>query len=585
MYLPTPGERHQVVRPAVAGDLLCRPMQVDGPAVVAEPLPFADDVGRARRREGLDGRPALEPGEVARDHALDLRLLQHHLRDQDRVGIPRLPPRQGSGRAGEPREEKIFHASIVRSASLEGAASQRNCAGAPLDRAHRDRDHCLRRAHPRLRLQREAIADHVAWLVPGVSTLAQGEKAIGNWDEDSVTMAVSAARDCLVGIDKARVEAVYLASTTLPFADRLNAGIVATALNLPDELLAADFTSTQKAATTALITALEVAGGAAARTVLVVASDQREARAGSAYEMLLGDGAAALLVGDENVIAEFEGSYSVSHDFVDHYRGAGRRFDYTWEERWIREEGYAKIVPQSVGGLLAKLELELADVDHLVFPTLNRRDHALVARVLGAAPEQVADNLQLVCGETGAAHPIVMLVSALERAVPGERVVVASFGQGSDALSFLVTEKIRELVARSGVSGSLAARAATDNYVKYLRFRELVTTEEGLRAEAPTQTALTSLWRNRKTVLGLVGGSCRECGTNQFPKQDVCVNPACAAVGTQDDYEFADMPATVKSFTGDALAVSPDPPAVYGMVEFEGGGRFIVDFTDSRSTT
>jgi 3-hydroxy-3-methylglutaryl CoA synthase len=433
---------------------------------------------------------------------------------------------------------------------------------------------------PRLRLQRESIARHIGWLVPGVAGLAQGEKAIANWDEDSLTMAVSAARDCLIGMERSSIDALYLASTTLPFADRLNAGIVATALNLGEELLAADFTSTQKAATTALATALDVAAGGSRRTVLVVASDQREARAGSPYEMLLGDGAAALLVGDEDVIAELEASYSVSHDFVDHYRGAERRFDYTWEERWVREEGYAKIIPQAVNGLLTKVGLGLDDVDRLVFPTINRRDHALVARALGVAPERVADNLQLVCGETGAAHPLVMLVAALEQAEPGDRIVVASFGQGSDALSFRITERVRDLAPRSGVSGSLAAKAVTDNYVKYLRFRELLTTETGLRAEAPTQTALTALWRNRKTVLGLVGGKCRVCGTPQFPKQDVCVNPTCAAVNSQDDYEFADVPARVKSFTGDALAVSPDPPAIYGMIEFEGGGRFIADFTD-----
>jgi uncharacterized OB-fold protein len=246
----------------------------------------------------------------------------------------------------------------------------------------------------------------------------------------------------------------------------------------------------------------------------------------------------------------------------------------------VREEGYAKIIPQAVNGLLTKVGLGLDDVDRLVFPTINRRDHALVARALGVAPERVADNLQLVCGETGAAHPLVMLVAALEQAEPGDRIVVASFGQGSDALSFRITERVRDLAPRSGVSGSLAAKAVTDNYVKYLRFRELLTTETGLRAEAPTQTALTALWRNRKTVLGLVGGKCRVCGTPQFPKQDVCVNPTCAAVNSQDDYEFADVPARVKSFTGDALAVSPDPPAIYGMIEFEGGGRFIADFTD-----
>jgi len=50
---------------------------------------------------------------------------------------------------------------------------------------------------------------------------------------------------------------------------------------------------------------------------------------------------------------------------------------------------------------------------------------------------------------------------------------------------------------------------------------------------------------------------------------DICVNPACGALGEQEDYEFADVPAVVKSFTGDMLAVSVDPPAIYGMAQFE----------------
>jgi len=61
---------------------------------------------------------------------------------------------------------------------------------------------------------------------------------------------------------------------------------------------------------------------------------------------------------------------------------------------------------------------------------------------------------------------------------------------------------------------------------------------------------------------------------------DICVNPDCGAVGAQEDYEFSDVPAVVKSFTGDLLAVSLDPPAIYGMVQFQAGGRFMADFTD-----
>ena len=73
--------------------------------------------------------------------------------------------------------------------------------------------------------------------------VAQGERSMCNWDEDSLTMAVAASRDCLTGIDKSGIDGLYLASTTLPFADRQNAGIAATALNLKSEILTADFTA------------------------------------------------------------------------------------------------------------------------------------------------------------------------------------------------------------------------------------------------------------------------------------------------------------------------------------------------------
>jgi len=434
---------------------------------------------------------------------------------------------------------------------------------------------------PRLRLNRMSIYQGIGWLAPAVIMVAQGERSFCNWDEDSVTMAVAASQDCLAGVDKSKVDGLYLASTTLPFADRLNAGIVATALNLREDILTADFTSSLKAGTSALVMALEALKSGEKKSVLVAASDKREAKAASFYEMWYGDGAASILLGNENVIAEFKGAYSVSQDFVDHYRGAGKRFNYTWEERWVREEGYGKILPQAINGLLDKLGLSIGDVDKLVYPCFIKRQHAVIGKAVGATPEQVADNLHAVCGETGAAHPLVMLVRALEEAQPGQRIVVAGFGQGSDALCFEVTAAGgRKQEARSGIEGSLARGKTVDNYLKFLKFRDLIETETGIRAEAPSQTAMTALWRKRKMILGLVGGKCTECGTPQFPKMDVCVNPDCGAFHSQEDYEFANVPATIKSFTGDMLAVSDDPPAIYGLVQFEGGGRFMANFTD-----
>jgi 3-hydroxy-3-methylglutaryl CoA synthase/NAD(P)-dependent dehydrogenase (short-subunit alcohol dehydrogenase family) len=410
--------------------------------------------------------------------------------------------------------------------------------------------------------------------------VAQGERSMCNWDEDTITMAVAAARDCLRGQDKGKLDALYLASTTLPFADRQNAGIVSAALNLRDDMITADYTASQKAATTALITAVESIKSGERKNIMVAASDSRQTKTAYFYEMWFGDGAAALTLGDTDVIAEYKGSYSLSCDFVDHYRGADKKYDYVWEERWTRDAGYAEIIPQVVKGLFNKLDITMDDVDKFVYPCFFKRDHRNIARGLGATPEKLVDNLHEVCGETGAAHSFMMFISALEKAKPGERILMCGFGQGANALYFEVTENITKLTVRDGVAGSLVNKKSTDNYLKWLKFRDLIQTEMGIRAEAPTQTATSVLWRKNKMILGLVGGKCRECDTPQFPKADICVNPDCGAVDSQDDYEFADIPARVKTFTGDLLSVSVDPPAIYGMVQFEGGGRIMADFSD-----
>ncbi len=433
---------------------------------------------------------------------------------------------------------------------------------------------------PRLRLDRMSIFQGMGWFAPAIMMVAQGERSMCNWDEDTLTMAVAASRDCLKGMDKHALDGLYLASTTLPFADRQNAGIVSAALNLDSNLITSDFAASQKAGSTALITALESVKSGDRKSILVAASDSRDTRTAYFYEMWFGDGAAAFTVGDTDVIAAYKGSYSVSHDFVDHYRGARNQFDYMWEERWTRDAGYGKIIPEAVNGLLEKLGMTMEQVDKLVYPCFFKGDHRKIAKNLGASPEKLVDNLHEVCGETGTAHPFLMMAAALESSKPGDHILMAGFGQGCNALMFEVTDQITRLAPRNGFDGTINHKKTTHNYQKWLKFRNLIQTEMGIRAEAPTQTATTVLWRKNKMILGLVGGKCKACGTPQFPKADICVNPDCGAVKSQDDYEFADEPAKVKTFTGDLLSVSVDPPAIYGMVQFDVGGRMMADYTD-----
>ncbi|MDY6831412.1 MAG: SDR family NAD(P)-dependent oxidoreductase [Thermodesulfobacteriota bacterium] len=433
---------------------------------------------------------------------------------------------------------------------------------------------------PRYRLSRSSIFQAMGWFAPAIMMVAQGERSMCNWDEDPITMAVGAGRDCLTEYDKRQIDGLYLASTSLPFMDRQNAGIVSTALNLSEHIATADFTSSQRAGTSALIHAVEAVKSKEKNNVMVIGTDARETKPAYFYEMWYGDGAAGVTIGSKDVIAEYKGSFSLTRDFVDHYKGKGRRFDYFWEERWVRDEGFSKIIPEAVNGLFEKIGMTGDKVDKFVFPCFFAKDRKTIARLCGIDPSRVTDPLHEVCGDTGAAHALLMLAAALDDAKPGETIVVAGFGQGCDALCFKVTKNITALAPRNGARGTLENKLSIDNYAKFLVFRQLIEPDMGIRAEAPLQTALTSLYRNRKMLLGLVGGKCRECGTPQFPKSDVCVNPHCGAMHSQDDYEFAGQPAKVKTFTGDMLSVSVDPPNIYGMVQFDNGGRMMADFTD-----
>lgn len=81
-------------------------------------------------------------------------------------------------------------------------------------------------------------------------------------------------------------------------------------------------------------------------------------------------------------------------------------------------------------------------------------------------------------------------------------------------------------------------------------------------------------------ILGLVGFKCGRCGTPQYPPQEICANPNCGAVGEMDVYRFSDKKGHLFTYTGDVLAFSPSPPAIYCTVDFEGGGRWLFDLTD-----
>lgn len=431
--------------------------------------------------------------------------------------------------------------------------------------------------YPRGRLSKKAIADANAWFDAGLNALAKGERAFCNWDEDTITMGIEAAQDCLSSLQNPELSALYFASTTFPFLDRQNSVVVSEALSLNSGVRTMDIAASQRVATSALIALLEAGQS---KPGLLIASEHRKTKAGSRSEMLWGDGAAAVTVGSDNVLAEFISAETVAVDFVDHYRGEDSSFDYDWEERWIRDEGFMKIVPSVIGSLLSKAGVKASDIAHFVFPTDQARTPAALAKKLGIAAEAIIDNGVSTLGVAGAAQPLLLLASALEKASPGDFILVTGFGQGCDAILLRATEAVTSYRPTCGFSGAASHRRAETNYNKFMSFNNLVERDIGKRGEADKQTFLSGYNRRKDLLTGFIGGKCRECGTVQIPREKYCVDPDCHALDSQDDYHFSAEMGTVKTWTADRLTFDWNPPAYFGMVQFDNGAKLMMDFTE-----
>jgi hydroxymethylglutaryl-CoA synthase len=433
---------------------------------------------------------------------------------------------------------------------------------------------------PRTRLQRAAIYKAHAWFAPHLKALAKGERAAANWDEDSITMGVEAARDALDQVDRGQIASLCLASTTLPFADRLNAGVVKEALNLRDEVRALDFTGGQRAGTSALIEMLEGQGNAQG-PALCIAAEMRKARPASEAELNYGDASVAFVIGKGEPCAKFVAARSVTVDFVDHFRASGVDTDYFWESRWIRDEGYTRLLGDALQNSLASFGVAAADIAHAVIAIPAPAAVQSLAKKIGLRPEALSDTLASSVGDAGVAHPLLLLAATLDRAKAGERILLVSFGQGVDIVLLEATATLERAARRATVATALAGRRPDENYPRFLFHRGQLDLERGMRAEFDQKQPGTTLYRHRKAVFALVGGRSTKTGTVQFPKSTLSVDPDDPSPGTQEDYPLADRPARVVTYTADHLTYSPDPPACYGMVDFDGGGRLIAEFADA----
>ena len=417
---------------------------------------------------------------------------------------------------------------------------------------------------PLLRFDRKVARSELKW--SGLGGSGRGRRAVAGWDEDALTMSVEAARALGAA---ATADSVVFASTSSPFSDRSMAGLVAEALRLPRSVTALDVANSRRAAVSALVKALK-----AGASEVIVAGEKRSAAPGGSQHMNWGDGASAAAVGQGKGIARLLGSATINADLLDVFTEAEHGQPYGAEDRFVRDEAVQEIYVPAIKAALANAGLTGGDISIAVIPEAVDGIYKAVARPCGLKIENVCPEIAAQAGDLGAAMPLFGLALALERVEPGQKILLAGFGNGADVLVLEATGK-PDMTA----SPALSRGAVLTSYSRFLNLTGGIALDWGPRSEVNQKVAASTLLRHGRDMHGFVGGRDAK-GNVQFPKTPIPVRPDATGPEAYQDVPLADVPAKIVSMTADRLNFTPDPPFYFGLVQFENGARVTMEHCD-----
>ena len=419
---------------------------------------------------------------------------------------------------------------------------------------------------PRRRLDRALIGKAWGTRVPA------GTRTVAGIDEDALTMAVDAVLACVGDTDPAGYDALYFASTSSPYLEKQVASVVATAVDLRRDVAVADIGGSVRAGLTGLRLALDGVRAGSVGTALVAAADARLAEPESELEPLLGDGAAAVAVGSQGVIAELVSAASVAEEFTYLWRTDEQRALHVTEPRFGTTYGYARDMVEAIGAALRKAELPPSRVAKLALGAPDARGAAEAAKRAGFDARQLETPLVHEAGILGSAEPLALLSRSLETAAPGDFVVVAAWGEGADALVFRATDALPAGRPRP-LADCLARGMMLPSYERYLRARAVLPAEP-IGEPVPTMIE----WKELSQDVRLYASRCEACGLVQYPQARVCLG--CQARDRMSPHKLARR-GTVFTFTIDNLAPVLEHPMPMAVIDLVGGGRLYLQVADA----
>ena len=416
---------------------------------------------------------------------------------------------------------------------------------------------------PYRRLDRSAISDFFG---AGTST---GQRSVAAHDEDTVTLGFEAARSLLSGQGNSQPNSIWFSTANPPYMEKTNANVIHSALQLPEETQAFDFGGGLKSGVGALKAALH-----SSEQILLIHSDIRNGLPSGDDERNSGDAAAALLVGSEDdgtLLAHYLGGSTVTKEFIDRWRSPKEETSKTWESRFV-ESTYLPLVDRAWGKALKNAGLKTEDINTLVLVGQNQRVKKQVAKSLGV--EEVLDDLSQTIGNSGSAEAAMLLVSALENAELKEKIALCVIADGVEILIF---EK-NDVQENTTALQDQIIKGGNVSYRKFLQWKGMLPVQPPNRP-TPTRISASAAIRESEWKHGFVASKGDQTGLIHMPPSRVSVN-AEDEIDAMGQEPMGNKIGTVATFTVDHLVYSENPPVIFAVVDFVGGGRIPIEITD-----
>ena len=325
---------------------------------------------------------------------------------------------------------------------------------------------------PKYRIKTEEIARVWGGDGPAIARgLGVYEKALPDMDEDTITIAVEAARAAMARrtLDPKEIGAIYVGSESHPYAVKPSAVTVGEAIMATPVMTAADYEFACKAGTAAIQTTMGLTMSNMITYGLAIGADIAQGEPGDALEYTAAAGGAAFVIGNDSPIAEINVTASYSTDTPDFWRREGMPFP-RHGGRFTGEPGYFKHVLAGSRMMFEKAKTKASDYDYAIFHQPNAKFALGVGNTLGFTPEQIKPGLCVpYLGNTYSGAAMIGLAATLDIARPGDRIFVTSYGSGagSDSFDITVTDMIESEEFRRDAAPTVEQLLAAKKYVDY----------------------------------------------------------------------------------------------------------------------